>query len=508
MIAGPPDKAFFDRLEGMISAEEAMLLYRLASKLRNGCIVEIGSWRGKSAIAMALGARTQPADKRPMIYCVEPHASYVGVLGGQFGPRDRTAFYRAMLDADCAESVALVNLPSTAAAKGWRTPIGMLFIDGDHSEAGVQADIDAWTPFLTQGGVVAFDDAKDDSIGPAHVIRKILSSGEYRKIKTIGKIVLVQKIRAAEQTGTRLVRRAATEDINSRAETSGYDPEFVLSRLRYGSFVSLPHRYMYIETPKAACTSMKQMIAALEGAKIDNRAAPYHRETRRDMLIHQRRYVDIPTLLDIPARDRENIFSGADGWFVFGLARNPFSRIVSAFENKVRTGEPRYRKLETRYGDTGAYANPKAAFAAFIREIIADTKTRDKDAHFSGQIRMLMPRLIPYTAIFKFENIEAVTAALNTHLAQRGFPHAASLPSRNASATTSWRDYYDDATARIVAEAYAEDFAEFSYDPDDWRGGRDTVEETDAYRRWRAELVERNAFIDRMFDWMDELREP
>jgi predicted O-methyltransferase YrrM len=502
MNAEPPDKAFFDRIEGTISAEEATLLYRLASKLRTGCIVEIGSWRGKSAIAMALGAKTQPADKRPMIYCVEPHVSPVSTKGGQFGPRDRTAFYRAMLDADCAENVALVNLPSTAAAKGWRTPIGLLFIDGDHSEAGVQADIDAWTPFLTEGGVVAFNDTKDDSI------RTMLSSGEYRKVKTAGKIVLVQKIRAAEQTEVRLARRAATEDIRSRAETSGYDPEYVLSRLRYGSFVSLQNRYMYVETPKAACTSMKQMIAVLEGAKIDNRTPPYHRETRRDMLIHQRRYVDIPTLLDIPAQDRENIFSRADGWFVFALARNPFSRIVSAFENKVRTGEPQYRKLEANYGDNGAYADPKAAFAAFIREIIADTKTRDKDAHFTGQTRILMPRLIPYTAIFKFENIDAALAALKTHLSQRGSPDNLSTPSNNTSATTSWRDYYDEATARIVAEAYAEDFAEFSYDPDDWRGGRGTVEETGAYRRWRAELVERNAFIDRMFDWMDELREP
>jgi hypothetical protein len=57
-----------------------------------------------------------------------------------------------------------------------------------------------------------------------------------------------------------------------------------------------------------------------------------------------------------------------------------------------------------------------------------------------------------------------------------------------------------------VADAYAEDFSEFGYDPADWAGGQPTVSESGTDRRWRAEVVARNAFIDSMFDWLDELR--
>lgn len=76
---------------------EAAFLSRFASWLGAGCIVEIGSWQGASAIALARGARRQVRAQRSMVYCIEPHATFVGVYGGRFGPQDRTAFYRALV---------------------------------------------------------------------------------------------------------------------------------------------------------------------------------------------------------------------------------------------------------------------------------------------------------------------------------------------------------------------------------------------------------------------------
>jgi predicted O-methyltransferase YrrM len=490
----PPDKAFFDQIEGMISAEEAALLYRLAAKPRTGCIVEIGSWRGKSAIAMALGAKTLPPAKRPTITCIEPHAEYTGILGGKFGPGDRQAFYEAMLKAGCADIVELVNLPSTKAAKVWSKPIGLLFIDGDHSEDGVHADVDAWAPFLTNMGIIVFDDAKDKSIGPARVIAKMLASGEYRMTKQVGKIAVLRKASGIEQAQKQKTRRTAAQSLRPFAERTGYDPETAITRLRYDSFVSLAHHYMYMATPKAACTSMKFLVAKIEGAALDNSTHPYQRETRRDMLIHQRKRVGIPTLLDIPEQDRENILTGKDDWFTFALVRNPFSRVTSVFENKIRIGEPRYREFEERYGDRGAFADPKAAFAAFVNEIIGDPVRREADPHFSGQGGIIMPKLIPYSAIFKLEEIDRMLGALRSHLSQHGYACDIALPNVNTSPSRPWRDYYDKATAQRVADIYAEDFREFGYDPGDWCGGHD--------RRWRAEIVERNALIDELYDWL------
>lgn len=46
----------------------------------------------------------------------------------------------------------------------WSTPIGVLFIDGDHSYDGYSADIVAWIRFVRQGGWVAFHDSGHDGV--------------------------------------------------------------------------------------------------------------------------------------------------------------------------------------------------------------------------------------------------------------------------------------------------------------------------------------------------------
>lgn len=292
-------------------------------------------------------------------------------------------------------------------------------------------------------------------------------------------------------------RRAAMEDLKVRATAAGYEAPHSVQRLVYGAFASPRHRYMYVETPKAACSSWKQLIVDVEGAQVNDAPVPYHRETRLDMLIHQRRHVGVPDFFDLAEGEREGILSGAGGWFVFALSRNPYSRLVSMFENKVRTGEPGYRVMEARYGDR-AYASARAAFADFVCNVAADPDRQRMDAHLRLQSEMLMPGLIAYSQVFKVEQAQDSVAAFAAHLRAQGFEGPVVLERRNESRGRSWRDYYDAGTAGLVAQAYAGDFAQFGYDPEDWRGGQPLVETT-AERQWRAELVARNALIDRLY---------
>jgi predicted O-methyltransferase YrrM len=178
--------------EGSVDPEEVEFLRGHARAVRRGCIVEVGSWRGKSAIALATGAREVPEANRPLVYCIDPHRPFVGVYGGKFGPHDRAEFYQAMLRSGCADAVALVNLPSVDAARAFHEEVGLLFIDGDHSEAGVQADVDAWFPRLLPGATVLFDDAKDPEVGPYKVIERLTRDGQVTVTGSVGKIVAVQ----------------------------------------------------------------------------------------------------------------------------------------------------------------------------------------------------------------------------------------------------------------------------------------------------------------------------
>jgi glycosyltransferase involved in cell wall biosynthesis len=190
-----PDElhAFLSNYRGGVSVEEGLALNRYAADCAGGDIVEIGSFRGKSAVALATGA----IPSRCQVYCVDPHVEFTGVYGGKFGPQDRGAFYQVMLQTGLFEKVALINLPSREAARAWRRPIGLLFVDGDHSFRGVKGDFDAWDPHVCLGGIIAFDDATDPAVGPANLIDQILASGRYAALETVGKVRFLRKVSSA-----------------------------------------------------------------------------------------------------------------------------------------------------------------------------------------------------------------------------------------------------------------------------------------------------------------------
>lgn len=162
------------KLEGKLSNEESLLLYELAQDVRRGAIVEVGSYRGKSTICLALGSR---AGAGVPVYAIEPHEEFVGPLGGVFGPPDRVAFFRQVLDAGCAETVRLVNLSSEVVAPGWTQPVGLVWIDGDHRLEPTRRDADAWLPHLLPGSLAAFHDTLHEDLGPYRVIQELQEQG-------------------------------------------------------------------------------------------------------------------------------------------------------------------------------------------------------------------------------------------------------------------------------------------------------------------------------------------
>lgn len=163
------------RVERMIGDDEAQLLIRLAAGVTAGCIVEVGSWRGFSTIAIARGARVP-------VYAIEPHETFEGVMGGNFGPEDRVAFLRNLLRADVVEQVRLVNLSSEVVTAGWTQPVGLLWVDGDHRYEAVRRDFFCWQPHLR--GPVAFHDSTGPTLGPTRLVDELVSDG-YRIIERV-----------------------------------------------------------------------------------------------------------------------------------------------------------------------------------------------------------------------------------------------------------------------------------------------------------------------------------
>jgi len=190
----PPIQARILAVDGLMTTPEVLLLYQQAREARGGAIVEIGSFHGRSTIALALGS--QEGNGAP-VYAIDPYISFTGPLGRKFGPRDKIGFFQNLLFTATAPQVWVIHLLSVQASRAWQEPIALLWIDGDHSYGGVKADFDSWSPFVIPGGVVAFHDSLDSRLGVNQLIGELVETGHYKNIGVVETITLLRKEPAA-----------------------------------------------------------------------------------------------------------------------------------------------------------------------------------------------------------------------------------------------------------------------------------------------------------------------
>ena len=123
------------RVDGYLFPHEAVFLYWLArSGQGEGAIVEIGSYRGRSTLCLATGIKRHRATR---IAAVDPH-----VYETEGDLRENLAHF------GMSEIVQPIVAPSVTAAAAWSGPVRVVFVDGHHEQASVEADVDAWLPFL------------------------------------------------------------------------------------------------------------------------------------------------------------------------------------------------------------------------------------------------------------------------------------------------------------------------------------------------------------------------
>ena len=180
----------FNQIDGWLAMDEAQHLFSLARETLKGSIVEIGSYRGRSTVALGLGSLV--GNKSP-VYAIEPHEIFKGQLGGEFGPNDKVYFFNNIIKYSLQSIVRLINLSSEIVSVGWKIPISLLWIDGDHRYEAVYRDFYCWEQYLEVNAKIVFDDAKNVNLGSTIFIKELLNTKRYKVIHQIGKTVTLQK---------------------------------------------------------------------------------------------------------------------------------------------------------------------------------------------------------------------------------------------------------------------------------------------------------------------------
>lgn len=202
MHATPGLALDIDSVRGFLDPAEGAALYEaaLAAAPRGPCL-EIGSYCGKSTVY--LGSACQRAGG--VLFAVDHHRGSEEHQPGEewhdpalfdagSGRMDSfREFRRTLARAGLEDTVVPVVAPTRLAARAWRTPVSMLFIDGGHSLQAALDDYRCWSPWLLPGGVLAihdiFPDPADGGQAPWEIYRLALASGLYDelpRVKTLG----------------------------------------------------------------------------------------------------------------------------------------------------------------------------------------------------------------------------------------------------------------------------------------------------------------------------------
>ena len=176
-------------VEGWLSeAQGAALFEAAAAATGRGAIVEIGSWKGRSTVWLAHGARLA----RQRVYAIDPHAN----SREDASARTFDEFVSNVSAAGVRDIVEPLVMPSSEAATRIAGGVEVLFIDGDHSDDGARADAETWLPRLIEGGTVLMHDvATAGYTGPRRVFRhRICWSTEFDSVRRVGSMGIARRV--------------------------------------------------------------------------------------------------------------------------------------------------------------------------------------------------------------------------------------------------------------------------------------------------------------------------
>lgn len=196
-----------ETVKGFLAHEEGARLYELALETASlGPCLEVGSYCGKSTLYLASACQLEGQQ----VFAVDHHRGSEehqpgeayhdpDLLDPTSGRMDSLPeFRRTLARAELEDTVVPIIAGTRHAGRRWFTPLGMVFIDGGHSEAAALADYRTWVRHLVPGGVLAihdlFEDPAEGGQAPMKIYRLAQASGLFETLETVGTLGALRRI--------------------------------------------------------------------------------------------------------------------------------------------------------------------------------------------------------------------------------------------------------------------------------------------------------------------------
>jgi predicted O-methyltransferase YrrM len=210
MLKDSFDTELIERTKGFLDPEEGRKLYEIARAAGSlGPGLEIGSYCGKSSLYLGAGCRAGGS----ILFSIDHHRgseeqqpgeAYCDpdLLDARSGRIDTLPFFRRTLEeAGLDDTVVPIVSRSETVARGWATPLGLVFIDGGHTFEAALTDYRAWSGHILPGGYLLihdiFFDPAEGGQAPRHIYERALDSGRFADLGIFKTLAVLQRRAAA-----------------------------------------------------------------------------------------------------------------------------------------------------------------------------------------------------------------------------------------------------------------------------------------------------------------------
>lgn len=223
-------------------------------------------------------------------------------------------------------------------------------------------------------------------------------------------------------------------------------------RVNYLCNISIKHKYLYMETPKVGCSSVKKNLQILENSGLDNHLPNVHDKSESPLFSPLDTEIDFRYALE--------------NYYKFSFVRNPYARVLSCYLDKFREGKPKFRE------QLGFEPETEVSFEEFL-ERVSGQGAKEMNIHWMPVSLILSTDKIGYDFIGRFERFEDDLKLVMQHIAQENglsLPEGILYKSRHSKFQSNAGEklglYMTKQAQQLVQKIYAEDFEQFGYDYD------------------------------------------
>ncbi|MFJ4896623.1 MULTISPECIES: class I SAM-dependent methyltransferase [unclassified Streptomyces] len=203
----PEILAAFQAAKGFMPVVEGLALYAAAAEAAalGLPLLEVGTYCGRSTILLADAARAAGATALTVDHHRGSEEQQPGweyhdptVVDPEVGRMDTLPTFRRTLHAAGLEEhvVALVGRSPQVAAV-WGGPLGLVFIDGGHTDEHANGDYEGWAPHVAEGGLLVIHDVFPDPAhggqAPYRIYLRALASGAFTEISVTDSLRVLRR---------------------------------------------------------------------------------------------------------------------------------------------------------------------------------------------------------------------------------------------------------------------------------------------------------------------------